>query len=122
MLVTELAGERPSLEDILAILVVQRTKLGWRNLLALCDAYDSTRYLGCLLDILNFESGKPLFQSSLINRILRKSNLEARLDFPSRSKGEPIEERYSAFSLKWNIRLHVSHAVVSKVVTDLVRA
>ena len=73
------------------------------------------------MDILNFESGKPLLQPSLINRILRKSSLEARLDFPSRSKGESVEERYSAFSLKWNIRLHVSHAVVSKVVTDLVR-
>jgi len=118
---TGLARERPSLEDVLAILVVQRTKLDWTSLLALCDAYSSTRYLGCLLDILNSESGKPLFQPSLINRILRKSNLDAKLDFPSRSKGEPVEERYSAFSLKWNIRLHVSHAVVSKVITDLIR-
>jgi len=121
LVATGLVRDRPSLEDVLAILAVQRIKLDWTSLLALCDAYNSTRYLGCLLDILNFESGKPLFQPSFINRILKKSNLEAKLDFPSRSKNEPIEERYSAFSLKWNIRLHVSHAVVSKVVTDLVR-
>lgn len=121
LVATGLVRDRPSLEDVLAILIVQRTKLDWTSLLGLCDAYSSARYLGCLLDILNSESGKPLFQPSLINRMLSESNLEAKLDFPSRSRAEPIEERYSAFSLKWNMRLHVSHAVVSKIITDLMR-
>jgi len=121
LVVIGLTRDRPSLEDVLAILVVQKTKLDWTTLLALCDAYNPTRYLGCLLDVLNFESGKLLFEPSVINKILGKSNLEAKLDFPSRSIAEPVEDRYSAFSLKWNLRLHVSHAVVSKVITDLVR-
>lgn len=114
---------RTSLEDILAILVVQRMKLDWNKLLALSDSYSTTRYLACILDILNFESGKPLFKPTVINKMLRKYNIRVKLDFPSkrRLKAETAAERYPAFFSKWNVRLRVSYAVVSKIITDLVR-
>ena len=122
LIVRGLVTERPSIEDVLAILVTQRKKLDWDKFLALSDAYNATRLLGCTLDLLNFESGRPLFKASLIDKILRKSNLEARLDFPSSLRAEPIEKKYAAISSRWNTRLHVSHAVVYKIITDLVRA
>jgi len=114
-------GDGMGLEDILAILVVQRAELDWNKLLALSNAYNATRYLGCILAILNFESGKSLFKASLVNKIYGKSNLEAKVDFPSRLRAEPSEDRYSQVASKWNVRLHISRAVVSKIVTDLVR-
>lgn len=123
LVVMRLVGEGggTNLEDILAILVVQRTKLDWNKLLALSDAYNATRYLGCTLAILNFESGKSLFKTSLVNKIYRKSNLEVKVDFPSRLRAEPSEERYTQIASKWNVKLCISRAVVSKIITDLIR-
>jgi len=114
-------GGSTSLEDILAILLVQRNELDWSKLLALSDAYNATRYLGCILAVLNFESGKPLFNMSLVNKIRRESNLRAKVDFPSKLRAEPQEERYSQIASEWNVRLYVSRAVVSKIITDLIR-
>jgi len=114
-------GDGMSLEDILAILVVQRAELDWDKLLALSNAYNATRYLGCILAVLKFESGKSLFKASLVNKIYGKSNLEAKVDFPSRLRAKPSEERYTQIASKWNVRLHISRAVVSKIVADLVR-
>jgi len=111
----------PAVEDVLAILVVQRAKLDWKVLTALSEAYSATRFIGCLLDILNSETRKPLFPMPHVNTLLRQSNLEARLDFPTSTNAEPTEERYATISSKWNMRLHLSHAVVSKILTDLVR-
>lgn len=122
LVVLGITRDRPAVEDVLAILVVQRSKLDWKALTILSEAYNSTRFVGCLLDVLNSEAGKPLFPTTHINKLLRESNLQARLDFPSSMRGEPAEERYAAISSKWNVRLHLSHALVSKIVTDLVRA
>ncbi len=121
LIILGIVRERPPLEDVLAILVVQRGRLNWETLLTLSDAYNASRFLGCLLEVLNFEARKPLFGLSHISGLRRRSNLHARLDFPSRLRGQPAEERYAAIASKWNLRLHVSHAVVSKITTDLVR-
>ena len=106
---------------MLAILVVQRAKLDWKALTTLSEDYNATRFVGCLLDVLNTEARKPLFPTAHINKLLRESNLQARLDFPTGVGGEPMEERYATISSKWNVRLHLSHAVVSKILIDLVR-
>jgi len=111
----------PSIEDALAMLVVQRRKLHWRKLAELSEAYSATRFLGSMLDVLNFESRKPLFEKNLIDRMLKKSNLEARLDFPAGMRAQPTEKLYEPISSKWNLRLHLTHALVSKILTDLVR-
>lgn len=111
----------PSIEDVLAMLVVQRRKLHWRRLDELSEAYSVTRFLGSMLDVLNFESRKPLFEKNLISRMLKESNLDARLDFPAGMRTQPTEKLYEPISSKWNLRLHLTHALVSKILTDLVR-
>jgi hypothetical protein len=121
LVVSGITRENPSLEDVLAMLVVYRTKLDWKKLLQLSQAYDAARFLGCILEVLNFEARKPLFEKNLIRKLLRQSNLGARLDLPASMKNEPVERLYEPISSKWNLRLHVAHALVSKILTDLVR-
>lgn len=121
LVVLGITRDRPAVEDVLAILVLQRAKLDWKALTALSEAYNATRFVGCLLDVLNSETRKPLFSTTHIKKLLGESNLHARLDFPSSVRGEPVEGRYATISSKWNLRLHLSHAVVSKILTDLVR-
>jgi len=53
--------------------------------------------------------------------MLSQSNLEARLDFPASMKPLPIERLYEDIASKWNLKLHLTHAVLSKILTDLVR-
>ena len=110
-----------SIGDVLAILIVKRAKLDWKKMLEMANAYNATRLLGCILDVLNFESRKPLFEKGLVNKIFRQSNLDARLDFPEDLRTQPVEKLYDSISEKWNLRLHLSHALVSKTLTDLVR-
>jgi len=121
LVVFGIARGNPSIEDVLAILVVQRSKLDWKKLIELSDAYNVTRFLGSMLDILNSESRKPLFERNLINRILKRCNLDARLDFPAGLRRQPAEKLYEPISSKWNLRVHLTHSLVSKILTDLVR-
>jgi hypothetical protein len=111
----------PRIEDVLALLVVQRRRLDWRGLLEVADAYNATRFLGCILDVLNLESHKPLFESTLIGKLLKRSNLVARLDFPASMRTQPPEKIYESVASKWNLRLHLTHALVTRILTDLVR-
>jgi len=121
LVVSGITKEYPSLEDVLAILVVRRAELDWKKLLELSQVYNATRFVGCVLDVLNFEARKPLFEKSLIGKLFRLSNLGARLDFPASMKSQPTERLYENISSKWNLRLRLAHALVSKIVTDLVR-
>jgi len=107
---------------VLAILVVQRKKLEWDELLTLCRAYNATRYLGFLLELLNFESGKTLFNPKRIKKIAARADVRAKLDFPVDKKSEPPEQAYSVISSRWNLVLHSRRALFSKIITDLVRA
>ena len=122
LIVLGLAQGYPSLEDVLAILVVQRKKLEWDELLTLCRAYNATRYLGFLLELLNFESGKTLFNPKRIKKIAARADVRAKLDFPVDKKSEPPEQAYSVISSRWNLVLHSRRALFSKIITDLVRA
>ena len=121
LVVLGITRDHPAVEDVLAILVVQRARLDWKTLTALSEAYNATRFVGCLLDVLNSEMCKPLFPTAHISKLFRESNLHARLDFPGGVRDERAEERYATISSKWNVRLHLTHAVVSKILTDLVR-
>lgn len=122
LIVLGFTRENPSLEDVLAMLIVQRRKLDWRKLFELAEAYNATRFLGCILEALNFESRRSLFEKNLVSKLLRQSNLDARLDFPAGMKPQPIERTYEDIASKWNLKLHLTHALVSKILTDLVRS
>jgi hypothetical protein len=121
LVVSGIARANPSIEDVLALLVVQRKKLDWRSLREVAEAYNATRFLGCILDVLNFESRRPLYEGNYIGRILKQSNLEARLDFPASMRSQPTEKLYESVASKWNLRLHLTHALVTKILTDLLR-
>lgn len=121
LIVLGIARGNPSMEDVLALLVVQRKRLDWRGLLEVAEAYGATRFLGCILDVLNFESRRPLYESDLIRKMFKQSNLEARLDFPDSMRSQPTEKLYEPLASKWNLRLHLTHAFVTKILTDLVR-
>ena len=121
LVVLGIVSLNPSIEDVLALLVVQRKKLDWKGILEVANAYNATRFLGCILDALNLESRKPLYQSNLIGRIFKQSNLEARLDFPASMRARAPEKLYESIASKWNLRLHLTHALVTKILTDLVR-
>ena len=122
LIILGIAKEDIRLDDVLAMLVVQRTRLDWKGVIELSEAYNATRFLGCILDVLNFESRKLLFEKSVIARLFKRSNLDAPLDFPQSLSKLPQEGMYAEISSKWNLRLHLTHAQVSKVVTDLVRS
>jgi hypothetical protein len=121
LVILGIAGANPSIEDVLALLVVQRRKLDWGGLLEVANAYNATRFLGCILNVLNFESRRPLYESNLIGKMFKQSNLEARLDFPASMSSQPTEKLYESVASKWNLRLHLTHALVTKILTDLMR-
>lgn len=121
LVVLGITKEDPSVEDVLAMLVVRRTRIDWKKLLEFSQAYSAARFLGCILEVLNFEARRPLFEKSLIDKLLRQSNLGARLDFPISMKSEPVEKLYEPISSKWNLQLHLTHATACKILTDLVR-
>jgi hypothetical protein len=112
----------PGLDDLIAILIVQRKKLDWDKLANLCEEYNASRILAAILEMLNFESSRTLFDPKRIKRIAAKADRKARLDFPLDRKSEPPEEAYSAISSKWNVVPHFRRSFLSKLVTDLVRS
>ncbi len=122
LVVLGITVENPSLEDVLAMLIVQRTKMDWRKLLGLAEAYNAPRFLGCILEVLNSESRRPLFDKNVVSKLFRQSNLDARLDFPTNMKPQPTERLYQHIASKWNLKLHLPHALVSKILIDLVRS
>jgi hypothetical protein len=122
LVVRALTEESPTLEDALAILVVGRKTVDWKVLLASAESTGVARFLGCMLEVLNAESGRRLFSAGRIASIRQKSKLEARLDFPRSMKAQPMEERYAEVASRWNLRVHLGRAIVAKIVTDLVRA
>jgi len=123
LIVLGLAEGNPGIGDVLALLVVQRKALDWNRLLRLCSAYNVTRYLGFLMEVLNLESGRRrLFGPSMIEKLAAEADLRAKLDFPATKKAEPLEDPYPAISSRWNLNLHLGRAIFSKIITDLVRA
>ena len=123
LIVLGLAEGNPSIEDVLAVLVVQRKALDWNKLLTLCRAYNTTRYLGFLVEVLNRESGgKKLFEPSMIEKLAGEADFRVKVDFPLSKKAEPREDAYSAISSRWNLNPHLGRALFYKIITDLVRA
>jgi hypothetical protein len=117
-----LAENHPGLEDVIAILIVKRKKLDWGKLANLCEEYNTSRILVAILEMLNFESSRILFDQKRIKKIAPKADRKVRLDFPLDKKLEPPEAAYSAISSKWNVVPHFRRSFLSKLVTDLVRS
>jgi hypothetical protein len=117
-----LSENYPGLEDVIGILIVQRKKLDWDLLAGLCKQRNVSRILAAILDMLNLESSRTLFDSKKIGRIATGTSKKLRLDFPTNKKSEPPEEAYSGIASKWNAVPHFRRSLLSKLVTDLVRS
>lgn len=121
LIASGLAEIHPELVDLIAILIVQRKKLDWNKLGALCEEYNTSRTLAAIMDMLNLESSRTLFDQKTINKIGRNANRKRRLDLPPDRKLEPPDEAYSMISSRWNVVPHFNRSLLSKLVTDLVR-
>ncbi|MCL5068416.1 MAG: hypothetical protein M1368_08715 [Thaumarchaeota archaeon] len=117
-----LSENYPGLDDVIAILIVQRKKLDWDKLADLCEEHYTSRILAAILEMLNFESSRTLFNPNTIKKIGARANRKVRLDFPPDKKSEPPEEDYLTISSKWNVVPHFTKSFLSKLVTDLVRS
>jgi hypothetical protein len=117
-----LAENLPSLEDVIAIIIVQRKKLDWEKLATLCKERNVSRILAAILEMLNLESSRILFDSKKIRKVATGVSKRLKLDFPLDKKSEPPEEAYSTISSKWNVVPHFRRSFLSKLVTDLVRS
>lgn len=114
-----------SLTDALAILTVKKNTLDWKQLLALASQRRLLRELGSCLDIINLESGQGVFPNNLIDEILEKADMSNETTFPRPAEMGPFTERepidYPETSERWNMKILLPKALVSKIVTDLVR-
>ena len=120
LIVLGLAQNNPSLGDVVAILVVQRNKLNWNKLESMCSAYGTTRYLGFLLELLNVESSKNLFDPKRIKKIAAGADFGQ--SWISRPIGNLSLRKKPILSFPQSgTWFHTSSPLLSKIVTDLVR-
>lgn len=114
-----------SLTDALAILITKRDKLDHDKLLRLAEREGVTRKLGCVLEIINYETGREMFPTKQIAEIQRRTDTSYHTTFPKTIETTPFaeeeKEHYRDIGKRWNMKITLSKAFVSKIVTDLVR-
>ena len=117
--------DRFGLADAMAILIVKQEEVDWTQLLQQAHQRRVLRELGSCLDMINFESGREVFSNQLIHDIFVSVDSSSRITFPKQAEKGPFSEEaredYPQISEKWNIRILLSKAVISKIVTDLIR-
>lgn len=113
------AFEDSDLLGALAVLIVQKNKIDWDELLNITKTSGLINTLGFSLECINFEANKEIFSPRLINRIKKYKRKELET-----IKGvEKILETnlsYKSLEEKWNVKCYQA-PVFSKVVLDLVR-
>lgn len=114
-----------SLTDALAILITKRDKLDYDKLLRLAEREGVTRKLGCVLEIINYEAGREMFPTRQIAEIQGRTDTSYLISFPKTIETAPFaeeeKEHYVNIGKRWNMKITLSKAFVSKIVTDLVR-
>jgi hypothetical protein len=112
------------LADAFAILVTEKNKIDWKKLIDLSEREKLIRELGCCLDLINFETKRVFFSRRTVGQILKKADLSFTRSFPSEVVFSPFymeKEHYQEIGKKWNMRIYLSKAFVSKIVLDLMR-
>lgn len=114
-----------SLTDTLAILITKRDELDCDKLLRLAEREGVTRKLGCVLEIINYETGREMFPTEQIAKIQERTDTSYHISFPKTIETSPFaeeeKEHYVNIGKRWNMKIYLSKAFVSKIVTDLVR-
>ncbi len=103
--------------DTIAILVQRRNLIHWSNLLKRAEDERFLRELGCLLEIVNFEAGSRVFSAKIISKVRNRVGKSVPRTFPKDSKET---SDYAKVGRKWNLRIGLSRALVSKLVQDLI--
>jgi len=113
------------LTDALAILITKRDELDHDKLLRLAEREGVTRKLGCVLEMINYETGREMFSTNQIAEIQRRTDTSYHISFPKTIETIPFaeeeKEHYRDIGKRWNMKITLSKAFVSKIVTDLVR-
>jgi len=117
--------DRLSLIDALAILITKRDELDYDKLLRLAEREGVTRKLGCVLEMINYEAGREMFPTRQIAEIQGRTDTSYLTSFPKKIETAPFteeeKEHYMDIGKRWNVKIYLSKAFVSKIVTDLVR-
>ncbi|MGI0009238.1 MAG: hypothetical protein ACRD92_06435 [Nitrosopumilaceae archaeon] len=108
-----------SLMDSFAILIKKRKEIDFGRLLKLAKSESLDRELGACLEIINLESKKKIFSDEMIHKIHLKTDLSKKKTFTRYGTEENYD--YLKIGKKWNLKLTLSRAFVSKIVIDLVR-
>jgi hypothetical protein len=108
-----------SLTDAFSILIKKRGDIDFNRLVKLAQYENLSRELGACLEIINTESGRKVFDDRVIMKMRSKKDLTRKRFFP-RDKMEESKE-YKEISEKWGLRISLTRAFVSKIITDLVR-
>lgn len=114
-----------NLMDALAILISKRKELEWRKLIHLAEREGAVRKMGCVLEIINYEAKREIFPKEKAEEIRKKADLSYLITFPKSVEVTPFrgkeKEHYADLGKRWNMKIYLSKAFVSKIVTDLAR-
>ncbi|KPV65465.1 MAG: hypothetical protein AOA65_0069 [Candidatus Bathyarchaeota archaeon BA1] len=113
--------DRFSLTDALAILIAKRDKLDYEKILRLAEREGVTRKLGCVLEMINYEAGREMFPTRQIAEIQGRTDTSYLISFPKTIETAPFteeeKEHYMDIGKRWNMKIYLSKASVSKIVT-----
>lgn len=104
--------------DSVAILIKKRKEIDFKKILKIAKSENCERELGVCLELINLVSKKKIFSFQIINQIHSVANLTRKRFFPKDKTAE--NTKYSNLSKKWGLRISISDAFVSKIITDLV--
>ncbi len=101
----------------LATLYVQRKKVKWKILIDIATKSGVLNRLGFLLETLNFEAEKMIFDSRIISKVFSMKSPELEV---IEAKGQPYRTgRYGKMEDKWHVRCE-QEGVFRKIIEDLI--
>jgi hypothetical protein len=107
-----------NISGALAALYIQRKKVEWNVLIKISAKTGTLNRLGFLLETLNFEVGKQIFDNKIIKKIMSLKSKELEV---VEAVGEPYRtDAYEELEKKWHVRCEQA-GVFRKIVEDLIR-
>ena len=107
-----------TLTDALAILITKRKELDFKKIVAEAKHQNVEREIGVCMEIINKESAEKIFDDAIINKLYSGADFSREKFFP-RTKLEESKE-YKRLSDKWKLKVTLSRAFISKIITDLI--
>ena len=113
-----------SLMDAFAILITKRNELDWVKLLSLAEREGLVSQLGCALELINYAAGREIFSGARIKKIRERADLSRLITFPKTVEVAPFKKEEKEYWVdlgkKWNMKIYLTEAFVSKIVADLI--